>query len=182
MSEDVAVSRRGVLGLVLTLLAALGALSAPPLVWWLGLVLWREVASCDPPSPLTTIFLTCGLAFLAVGVGVVPALSLDESASRWLPWVALLSSLIVLGLYTLIMASATSFGLAGHPERVSAAIPDVFVSYVPSLAITGSAAISLLARRSPRGMFVALSSWTLLITVLGLVAAFAVQATCAAAL
>lgn len=94
----------------------------------------------------------------------------------------LLSSLGVLALYTLIMVSAMSFGLSGHPERVSEAIPDVFVSFVPSLAVTGSAAVSLLAKRSLRGMFVALSSWTLVIAVLGVVAAFADQATCAAGL
>jgi len=167
---------------LLAVLAGLAALSAPPLVWGLGLVLWREVASCAPPSPMTTISLTCGLVLLAVGVGVVPAMAGDQSASRWLPWVALLSSLGVLALYTLIMVSAMSFGLSGHPERVSEAIPDVFVSFVPSLAVTGSAAVSLLAKRSLRGMFVALSSWTLVIAVLGVVAAFADQATCAAGL
>jgi len=181
MSQDVALDRRGVRRHVLTVLAILGALAAPLLVWWSGLVLWRAVASCDPPSPLTTISLTCALVFLAVGAGVAPVLIAPKSR-RWMPWVALLPSLGVLAVYTMIVIPAMMFGLSGHPDRVAEAIPDVFVSYVPSLAVAGSAAVSLLARKSLRGMFVAASAWALVMTALALWAAFATQATCGVAL
>ncbi|BAJ74263.1 ABC-type metal ion transport system, periplasmic component/surface adhesin [Microbacterium testaceum StLB037] len=177
MSQDVALDPRGIRRHLLTVLAILWALAAPPLVWWLGLVLWREAASCDPPSPPATISLTCALVFLAVGAGVVPVL-IAAKARRWMPWVALLPSLGVLAVYTMIMIPAMTFGLSGHPDRVADAIPDVFVSYAPSLAVAGSAAVSLLANKSLRGMFVALSSWALVITALALWAAFATQAAC----
>ncbi|MDF2989903.1 MAG: ABC-type metal ion transport system, periplasmic component/surface adhesin [Microbacterium sp.] len=183
MSERVTLARRsGVRVLLLNVPATLWSLAAPPLVWWLGMVLWRNVHSCPPPSPTTTIALTCGLVLLALGAGVVPGLVARQGGWPWLPWVALLFSLGVLALYTMIMVPAVSFGLYGHPDRVGEAIPDVFVSYVPSLAVAGSAATSLLAKKSLSGMFVAVSAWALVITALALRAAFATQAACGAAL
>lgn len=160
------------------LLAGLWAIAAAPLVWWSGVELWREVTPCAPQALLTTVILTWGISVVAVGAGAVPALVARKTGALWLPWLALLPSLAVLALYATIMISATSFGLSEHPDRVAAAIPDLFVSFAPSLALVVSNLIAFGARRRLRRTLIAWSTSAVVIATLALLAALDVQSAC----
>ncbi|KTS02463.1 hypothetical protein [Microbacterium testaceum] len=160
------------------LLAGLWAIAAASLVWWSGVELWREVTPCAPQILLATVVLTWGILFMAVGAGAVPALVARMTGALWLPWLALLPSLAVLGLYAMIMISATSFGLSEHPDRVPAAIPDIFVSFAPSVALVVSNLIAFGARRGLRRTLIAWSTWAVVIASLALLAALTVQSAC----
>ncbi|KQT74622.1 hypothetical protein ASG45_08640 [Microbacterium sp. Leaf436] len=105
-------------------------------LWWAGILVWRGVAQCSLLDPVTLGGSAIGVSLLAVCAGVMPMMAARVSGAAWIGGFALVCSIIVLGLYGMVITASLSFGLSGGSSRWSEMMSGALVTVAPSLART----------------------------------------------
>lgn len=169
---------RSVLRFVVAAAGVLWSVGAAAGLWWAGVLVWREVAQCSLLDPAMLGGSAIGVTVLAVCAGALSMLAARVSGAAWLLWLALVCSVIVLGLYGVVIAASLAFGLSGGSSRGAQMMSGAIVSIAPSLALVGANVVALLAARSLRRMVVSSLAWTFILSTIIVLAGGVAQSTC----
>lgn len=169
---------RWVLRFVVAAAGALWSVGATAGLWWAGILVWRGVAQCSLLDPVTLGGSAIGVSVLAVCAGVMPMMAARVSGAAWIGGYALVCSIIVLGLYGMVITASLSFGLSGGSSRWPEMMSGALVTVAPSLALVGANVIALLATRSLRRTVVSSLAWIFIVSIIIVLAGGVAQSTC----
>ena len=164
---------------VLELVRAVWSVIAPLIVWWAGVLFWRQLEGYGAIAPMIAVLLTLTSVAAVVVVGVVPWIPLGRGAgSRWPVYLGVAMSAAVLVLYTILLCAAVTFGLGGPSPRPAEAIASAALALDPSLALAGANGIGLLRRLSVRGRLASAAVWAGAVSTAALIAYAVTQSAC----